>query len=507
VAKNIILRGGDATPFGKRGTNGVGTGCVAALGTSAKYSTGLPSPGANIAAIADTVRVRVDQLLKECGVAADAKRQRRHRYYLQEVAASLLQKYPKLVQDDTGKWVVARTKDGAERTKFKVCLCGKVSLHPGIARTHVTTRSARYKDMVTCGSVWVCPVCSSIVSVRRRDEIVTAVDAAPGQGQMVFLMTLTARHSATTSLRAFYEAMTWAHGRFWSGGDIARIKASFGIDGMISDREVTFSRANGAHPHIHELVFLRRPVLSEEQIQAIKAEVAESVLHYRSSRARERFYEERLVKALQQAQRALEEVVVKEFDRVFRARWERVAAEAGLDMDKHGFDVSNSTRRVAEYIAKYGHQPKWRDADELTKWQKKLKHNEHESYTPWQLLELASQGDEWAAAMFCEYALVYFGKRQVHWSKGLKHRFGLDEKTDEEVVAEASDEAQLRFVVDAPMKDFHQQVIVPRARAQYLELCELAEKEAIVEAIWLAFGFRPFVVEWSESERDNSVAS
>jgi hypothetical protein len=468
-----------------------GKAAAAALGTIAKYST----DSAKDFATAASVRSQVDSLLKECAAYSQEKLQRRYRYFLQEVSASLLQKYAKEFVDGEGRLCVARTKDGAERTKFKVCICGRISLNKDIARAHATTKTAHFKNMVTCGSVWTCPVCSALVSVRRRDEVVKAVDAAPEQGLMVFFMTLTARHSSATRLRSFYEAMSWAHGRLWSGGDISGLKAQFGVVGMISDREVTFSRLNGAHPHIHELVFLRRPELSAEQVQMIQAEVAESVLAIRSVKKQIRYYEERLGRALRRAQRILEDQVLQAFEDVFRARWERVAGEAGLDMDRHGFDVTNSTHRVADYVAKYGHEPQWRDADELTKWQKKLAYKRDESYTPWQLLELASQGDEWAAAMYCEYALVYFGKRQLHWSKGLKKRFRIEDKSDEEVVEEASDEAQLRFVIDAPMPDFRKKVLAARARAQYLELCELGDKEAIIEAIWLAFGFRPFVSE------------
>ena len=75
------------------------------------------------------------------------------------------------------------------------------------------------------------------------------------------------------------------------------------------------------------------------------------------------------------------------------------------------------------------------------------------------------------------------------------------EKKDEEILEEDSQEAQLQYVIDAPMVDFRKKVIAARARAHYLELCELGDKGAIIAAIYAVFGFRPFVVEWSEYEQ------
>ncbi len=53
--------------------------------------------------------------------------------------------------------------------------------------------------------------------------------------------------------------------------------------------------------------------------------------------------------------------------------------------------------------------------------------------TPFQLLEWAGNGDDWAACRFRDYAKALAGKRAVTWSPGLKKALGVNDRTDEEI--------------------------------------------------------------------------
>jgi hypothetical protein len=65
--------------------------------------------------------------------------------------------------------------------------------------------------------------------------------------------------------------------------------------------------------------------------------------------------------------------------------------------------------------------------------------------SPFDLLRsaMADRQDKQAMALFREFAECFKGKRQLSWSNGLKARFFVDEKTDEELAAERDDRAVL----------------------------------------------------------------
>ena len=54
--------------------------------------------------------------------------------------------------------------------------------------------SAFLGDLVTCGSVWSCPVCSALIQERRRIEIEQAVNWAYKQGLQPIMVTITSPH-------------------------------------------------------------------------------------------------------------------------------------------------------------------------------------------------------------------------------------------------------------------------------------------------------------------------
>ena len=56
---------------------------------------------------------------------------------------------------------------------------------------------------------------------------------------------------------------------------------------------------------------------------------------------------------------------------------------------------------------------------------------------------LADNNDKQAAALFVEFAKTFEGKRQLHWSAGLKQRLAIGVKTDEQLAAVQDDFARL----------------------------------------------------------------
>ena len=89
---------------------------------------------------------------------------------------------------------------------------------------------------------------------------------------------------------------------------------------------------------------------------------------------------------------------------------------------------------------------------------------------------LADKNDKQAAALFAEFAKAFKGKRQLSWSNGLKAKFNLVEKDDEELAAELEDSAELLGLISP---DEWRDVLKVKARATVLELAAAAGWPAV----------------------------
>ena len=262
-------------------------------------------------------------------------------------------------------------------------------------------KTTHYKGLQTCGSVWRCPVCSSKIAERRRVEILQAMDAHKAVGGCVNLLTLTCPHQVKDNLADLLKKQAKALNRFWNDRLVKAIMVEMGTIGQIRALETTHGRLspqnNGWHPHYHILMF-----------QGIGVDLA-------------RF---------DQAQ-------MTDWQVRFYLQWAKACKGSGLGEPsyEHGLKLAGG-EEAGKYMTKWGLE------DEMTKGHtKKALHGE----TPFDLLRAiqADPDDKQAAALFIEFAETFEGKRQLHWSKGLKKRYLVAEKTDEVLAAETDDKARL----------------------------------------------------------------
>ena len=119
-------------------------------------------------------------------------------------------------------------------------------------------------------------------------------------------------------------------------------------------------------------------------------------------------------------------------------RWVVYCQKAGLGTPsfRHGIKLDDGTK-ASQYVTKWGLE------DEMTKGH--TKKGKAGGETPFDLLRayLADGQDAQAAALFREFAECFRGKRQLSWSNGLKARFYVDEKSDEQLSEELEDNAVL----------------------------------------------------------------
>lgn len=301
--------------------------------------------------------------------------------------------------------------------------------------------TASYGGLQTCASVWACPVCSAKIAERRRAELVAAMDKHKAQGGAVSLLTLTTPHQRGDVLVELLEKQGKALQAFLRDRKVRAVFAEMGYIGQIRALEVTHGRKsghdNGWHPHFHILQF--------HQLQGCEADR-------------------------------------KDWTARLYLRWSAYCEKAGLGIPSyaHGIKLDDGVQ-AAKYVTKWGLE------DEMTKGHTKKAKAGGES--PFDLLRaaLADAADMQARALFLEFAEAFRGKRQLSWSNGLKARFLVTDKTDDQLAQEKDDRAYLLGLLNV---DQWRDVLKLDLRGPLLEIASKGGWEAVQRLLYFVDGAR-----------------
>jgi hypothetical protein len=253
---------------------------------------------------------------------------------------------------------------------------------------------AHYKKLVTCGSVWTCPVCAAKITERRRVELSEGLALWPGS---VFMTTFTFQHAREDKLAELRAVLvegvrSLKSGKWWIG-----FEKRYDLVGSVKGFEMTWSIVAGWHPHLHVLFFSR---LQADQVktEAIQAELSDH------------------------------------FIAIMEKAGRYVSGVHGVKVEKPCQAQAEGDKALKEYVAKWGLD------FELAKAPVKMARDENgiKHYSPFQLLDLAGAGDKQAGLLFREYSIAMKGINSLRWSRGLRKAIGLHrpEKTDEELAQE-----------------------------------------------------------------------
>lgn len=291
--------------------------------------------------------------------------------------------------------------------------------------------SARLTGVVTCGSVWTCPVCSARVAEHRRRELERAMVFHCSAGGHVYLLTLTTPHERDLRLADFERQFAKALQRFKNSKAFKSFSKAYQRAGSVRSLEITWGVEHGFHVHTHDLVFAK-PGLENDTatIDALKsAWIAALIKVGLASRS--------------------------------KTEW----------MWRYALDVRGG-QEAHDYVTKFGHDAAWGITAEVTRAHAKVGMREicgqGEHVTPFQMLAWAGQGDELAPTLFREFAAVFKSKRMLYWSPHLKAKMGLVERDDAEVAADETPAPSEREVAEF---DATQLALVISRRALG-ELCE-----------------------------------
>jgi hypothetical protein len=277
-----------------------------------------------------------------------------------------------------------------------------------------------YGGLMVCGSVWVCPICASKITERRRVELAQGVENWLSGGHGVSLLTLTVPHYAKNSLQTVLDGLTDAFRRMMKGKPWKRVSEQIVLVGRVRTLEVTHG-PNGWHPHFHILLFTESPLDSVDLLH-----LADALL----------------------------------------IQWQSSALAAGLPKPNHHGLTLQDGSEAARYVSKWGID------HEMTKGH--LKQGVKAGHvSPFGLLEIAADqepGYEKVVPLFREYGKAFKGKRQLVWSDGLRGLLGLgQELTDEEIATSEEEKATLFFKIPLNVWKI---VLQKERRGELLNVCE-----------------------------------
>ena len=254
-------------------------------------------------------------------------------------------------------------------------------------------KRAHYGGLATCGSVWVCPVCSVKIAARRGIELAEAV---PASGLTPILVTYTIQHKRYDLLDKLMTDLTSGIRYSLSGAAKKRFFEKFGIVGYVTSLEIRHGRS-GWHPHKHRLFLSNK---SPGELNS--AEIEKSIL----------------------------------------SRYGRYLKKNSYRVNQHTVDIQVVQGESGAAVEKY--MTKWSVELELTGAALKTSRAAAKSRSPFQLLDAYDSGDLDAGVLFIEYCESTKGKRQLQYSDGLRKFLGLGEqKSDEEVASEQDEYARL----------------------------------------------------------------
>lgn len=270
----------------------------------------------------------------------------------------------------------------------RVCGCG-LALQWNAAFVHLlrdARGSARFYGLETCRRVWLCPVCGPRIAWKRAQLLEEQIGGWLGGGHAVLFQTLTFPHDYADPLKESAEVAAKAFTAVLSGRRWQEEKSRYGIKGTVRALEVTLG-PNGWHPHLHVLVFLRRP---------------------RGIRAR----------------RAIQKNFVQRFSKVVER-----AGYRSPDPRNCPIEIVHSAE-VGQYVAKISGVVR-----ELTSWH--MKKGKGESRTPIQLLrDVVANDSSEDRRRWSEWETGTHRRRQLTYSRGLRKRLGLGPEIDPTIRAE-----------------------------------------------------------------------
>ncbi len=322
--------------------------------------------------------------------------------------------------------------------------CGAMLLAQASGATLMQSaeRGSHFSGLMQCGLLWICPVCSEKIGQGRQAQVMQLLERHFSEGRAGAFLTLTIRHHMGEQLRELRAAVGQLYRSLWAGRESQYLRKAYGLIGHVRAMEVTYG-ANGWHPHLHVLLLFDGPV-TPEQIEQLREKLA--------------------------------------------ARWiagaERLGLTAPLDEQQH-CKIINNPAAAAEYISKLG------AAQEITGWSHKTsdaiaeKSKQERGRHPFQIFaDFMKHGRPEDLAIWHEWEKGIKGARFLTWSRGLKQRYAITNKTDQELADAEEAAADTHPVLHVNKQLLKSLMRVKDLDTDLLDAAELLPTSGAV-ALWL----------------------
>ncbi len=357
---------------------------------------------------------------------ADPDQRRRDRWHRRRIAMRLEQPVPRYAKkirgqpreallDEDGKPVMGRSIRAS---------CGYPSEIEAKVTLERRDNKLFYRGLLSCKSVWACPVCTAKIRAARGIELEQAIDNHRRKypDGSVVMVTATIRHSVTDPLDKTLAAVQDAWGRGVCGGKgWVQARQRYGILGQVRATEIRAAGRHGWSPHLHNLLSLDRQP-DDAQLEQLRG-----LIHRRWSAC--------LVKNHGLPEPSLQRGV----------HVQRMTSGAG-----------------GAYLVKEGGGHGVAVAMEMTRFDLKESRT-GASITPFELLDrfeaAEKRGDTANAALaeglWIEYVEATKGRKAMHWSQGLKELLEVKEQDpDDQPDGEMADDSDGESLPDGRVMTF-----------------------------------------------------
>lgn len=267
--------------------------------------------------------------------------------------------------------------------------CGVVPCSDFVKMEHATFDGmghAKLEGIAHDHNTWICPVCSLQIARGRVEELRTLAYRAKKRDYELYHMTITMGHEIWEKLGDMLEDMDYCRTRMWRNGTIRRLYSEHFI-GRVQVLEIMRGMdelSNGWHPHLHILLVGQKNI----DVEAIEKKMSDAWIKCLKSVGREG--KEGIALQIKPAAE-IEDYLTK------------IPCEIALgNVSKHGHGCHMSFFQMVNYAV--GMACTREDIDPL----------------------------------IVEYYRATKGRKQLEWSRGLKAEFGITDKSDEQLVEEAS---------------------------------------------------------------------
>ncbi|MBB0995353.1 protein rep [Dietzia sp. SLG510A3-3B2-2] len=297
-------------------------------------------------------------------------------------------------------------------------------------------RVSGFRGLYSCGSVWSCPRCASVIARKRTDELETVLAKHRRDGGHGVLLTLTLAHGPDHRLSDVWDACNDAWKKLTNNRTWKDLRHYGGLDDFVRITEAVHRYESGWHVHFHVLLLFESVdhaffglVMSRHVFRAWR-----SAVH----NLKRGFYASDFGQDVRPA-------TVEEHDEIrsylFKGlRTWSIADEMARLSSKRGKGSSRTPFQILASIAYSMNTFRDLNLDSLDPSEEgALVRDFEQDLNLWQ---------EWEQASQC--------RRQITWSKGLKADAGLTPSTDKDLVTDSdhgSEAEQNKEAVDALDQD------------------------------------------------------